>query len=121
MSFWDDEEVQKAATAGSYHKLNDVGDFCEGTITELAKRKFDEGTPKERTAIEVTFDDESKLTAGQVKLIQVLVDLQPKVGDHLRVELGEVEKRGAKTLKHFIVTHTNAEGEAYTVDQTDRD
>ena len=116
-SFWDDEEVQKAASSGSYHRFVDVGDVTEGEIAELGKRVFDEGKASERTAIEITFVDESKLTAGQVKLMQTLVELRPRVGDKLRIELAEIEKRGAKTLKHFIVTVDGIDG-VVTIDQT---
>ena len=118
-NFWDDEEVQKAVTSGQYHKLTNVGDTVSGVIAKLDKRKFDEGTSKERTAIELTFEDESMLTAGQVKLMDVLVQMRPQVGDTLEIELVEVEKRGSKTLKHFKVTHTNAEGESFTIDQSE--
>ena len=117
-SFWDDEDVKKGATAGSYHRFENVGDSAEGVVAALNKRVFDEGTAKERTAIEITFADESKLTAGQVKLMQLLIELRPAVGDTLTVELADIEKRGSKTLKHWKVTHVNAAGESYTVDQT---
>jgi len=117
-NFWDDEEVQAAVTSGQFHKLTNVGDVVEGDIAKLDKRKFDEGTSKERTAIEITFADESILTAGQVKLMDTLVQLRPGVGDHIRIELADIEKRGSKTLKSFKVTHTNADGETFTVDQT---
>jgi hypothetical protein len=117
-NFWDDEEVQAAVTSGQWVKFTNVGDVKEGVIAALDKRVFDAGTAKERTAIEITYVDESVMTAGQVKLMQTLVELRPEVGDTLTVELAEIEKRGSKTLKHFIVTHVNSEGESYTVDQT---
>ena len=117
--FWDDEDVQKATTQGQYVKWIDVGDAKEGEIANLGKRTFEEGTAKERTAIEITFDDGSIATCGQVMLMQTLVELRPSVGDTIRIELGAIEKRGTKTMKRFIVTHTNSEGETFTVDQTE--
>tara|TARA_R110000868_G_scaffold386963_1_gene655420 strand:- start:15 stop:383 length:369 start_codon:yes stop_codon:yes gene_type:complete len=117
-NFWDDAEVQKAATSGSYIKFTDEGDTKSGVIEQLGTRVFDEGTVKERTAIEITYQDGSVLTAGQVKLMQVLVELRPAYGDHIEITLGRIEKRGNKTLKHWIVTHTNSDGESFTIDQT---
>ena len=117
-NFWDDEEIVEAATSGSYVKFTNVGDQKVGVIADLSKRTFDEGTAKERTAIEVTFEDGSIMTAGQVKLMQTLVEMRPAVGDTLDITLAEVEKIGAKTLKKFCVVHTNAEGEAFTVDHS---
>ena len=117
-NFWDDEEIVEAATSGSYVKFTNEGDEKVGVVAALGKRTFDEGKANERTAIEVTFEDGSIMTAGQVKLMQSLVEMRPAVGDTLDIKLAEIEKRGNKTLKHFIVTHVNAEGESYTVDQT---
>lgn len=117
-NFWDDEEVQKAATSGSYIKFTNEGDSKEGVIADLCTRTFDAGTAKERTAIEITYSDESILTAGQVKLMQLLTQLRPDMGDNLSITLGRIEKRGSKTLKHWIVTHINSDGESFTIDQT---
>jgi hypothetical protein len=118
MGFWDDEEVQKAATSGSYRKWNEVGDTHGGVIAALDKRVFDAGTDKERTAIEITFEDESKATCGQVKLMQLLLELRPSVGDTIEIELTDIEKRGNKTLKSWKVTvDYAATGESQTVDQ----
>jgi len=108
MTFWDDPEVERAAAAGSYHALKNEGDVAEGVIAELGMRTFDEGKANERQAIEITFADGSILTAGQVKLMGSLVEMRPDVGDYLTVELARIEARGAKTLKHFKITVSNA-------------
>jgi len=117
-NFWDDAEVQKAATSGSYIKFITEGDNKSGVIGNLSTRVFDFDTANERTAVEIAFTDGSILTAGQVKLMQVLSELRPAHGDHIEITLGRIEKRGNKTLKHWIVTHTNSDGEAFTIDQT---
>ena len=117
-NFWDDAEVQKAATSGSYIKFTDEGDSKSGVIDNLSTRVFDANTATERTAIEISFVDGSILTAGQVKLMQVLVELRPAKGDLIEITLGRIEKRGNKTLKHWVVTHTNSDGESFTIDQT---
>lgn len=116
--FWDDEEVKNAAAGGAYASLKDVGDEVDGEVASLTKRKFNEGKADERTAIEVAFKDGPTLTAGQVLLMRALYDLRPEPGDHLRIQLAEVEKRGTKTLKKFRVDLKRASGESESVDQT---
>lgn len=100
-SFWDDEEVQEAA-APEWVKFDNVGDSAEGYIAKLDKRKFESPTG-DRTAIEVEFVDGVKVTAGQVMLMQLLVEQRPELGSWLRITLAAVEKRGAKTLKRWKV------------------
>ena len=64
--FWDDPEIKKAAESGAYGKFTDVGDTVAGTIVDMKKKDFDG-----RTAIEVEFDDETKVTFGQVLMLRV--------------------------------------------------
>src|SRR5262245_21609783 len=52
-SFWDDNEIAKAAEGGKFIKFDDVGDTCTGLIVDLEK----EEDPWKRLAIKVTFED----------------------------------------------------------------
>lgn len=113
MSFWDDPDLKKAAEGGDYIRFVDVGDTASGLITKLEKRDFDG-----RTAIEVSFDDERKVTFGQVLMVRELYGLQPTKGDTLTVTLADVEKKGAKTLKLFRGELVRADGTTETFDQT---
>ena len=117
-SFWDDEDVQAAVTKGQWIKFTEIGDVKEGVVAKLDQRVFDAGTDKERSAIEITFEDESIATCGQMKLMEALLQLRPEIGDDLTIELADVEKRGNRTLKYWKVIHTNSEGETQSLDQT---
>lgn len=111
--FWDDDEIRKAAEGGQYVKLTEVGDTVEGEIVNLRKRAFDD-----RTAIEITFDDDRMFTVGQVLLLRTMYELQPVNGETLRVVLADIEKRGTKTMKLFRVELTRLDGSVEKVDHT---
>jgi hypothetical protein len=111
--FWDDPELKKAAEGGDYTKFVDLGDTAAGTIKTMKKKDFDG-----RTAVEVEFDDETKVTFGQVLMLRDLFAFQPVPGDHISVTLANVEKKGAKTLKLFRGTITRANGSVEEFDQT---
>ena len=68
-SFWEDPDIQKAATGGEFVKFVNIGDCVSGKIRKLNKRDFDG-----RTAVEVEFDDDVKATFGQVLMIADVVD-----------------------------------------------
>lgn len=112
-NFWSDPDIKKAAEGGEYVKFTDVGDTVSGTIAKLTKRDFDG-----RTAIEVEFDDATKVTFGQVLMLRDLYVLQPLPEEQLTVTLAKVEKRGAKTLKMFKVELIRVDGSVETIDQT---
>jgi hypothetical protein len=116
--FWDSDEVKAAASSADYASLKVVGDEAQGIITKLGVRKFNEGTAQERPAIEVKFTDAPTLTAGQTMLMQGLYELQPQPGDHLYVQLTEVQKMGAKTMKRFVIRVTKPNGETLQIDQS---
>ena len=113
--FWDDDEIKKAAEGAGYTKLTDIGDTVSGAVRSLNKRKFDD-----RTAIEITFEDDTKFTAGQVLLLRDLYVLQPTPGDQLTITLADIEKRGPKTLKLFKVEVVRPNGTVDIIDQTDK-
>jgi hypothetical protein len=112
--FWDDPDIKKAAEGGAYAKFNDVGDTVSGAITKMDKKDFDG-----RTAIEMEFDDGTKVTFGQVLMLRDLYVLQPVPGEQLTVTLAKVEKRGAKTLKLFRVELVRLDGQVEKIDQTE--
>jgi hypothetical protein len=111
--FWDDPELKKAAEGGDYIKFISAGDTAAGTVKTMKKRDF-EG----RTAVEVEFDDDRKVTFGQVLMLRELFALQPEPGEFLSVTLADVEKKGAKTLKLFKGSVTRKDGKVEEFDQT---
>jgi len=112
--FWDDPELKKAAEGPDYFKFTDVGDTITGTIKEMHKRDFDG-----RAAVEVTFDDDRKVTFGQTLMLRELFVLQPEVGDQITATLAQVDKKGAKTLKLFTGEIVRKDsGRTETFDQT---
>jgi hypothetical protein len=112
-NFWSDPELEKAAKGAEYFKFLEVGDTVSGTIRDLRKVDFDG-----RTAVEVTFDDDSKATFGQVLMLRQLYILQPTPGDQLTVTLSAVDKKGAKTLKLFTGKIVRPNGDVEEFDQT---
>lgn len=112
-SFWEDPDIQKAATGGDYTKFVNVGDSVSGRIKSLTKRDFDG-----RTAVEVEFEDGMKSTFGQVLMLRDLYVLQPGAGEDLTVTLAKIDKRGAKTLKMFRIELIRYDGSVEAIDQS---
>ena len=102
MSIWDTPEF--AAGTGEFVKFTDVGDKVAGKVESIGRKTWDDGSVSPQLEI-LTDDGEAKtLTAGQVRLKAALAEERPEVGDHLTVELTEIQKRpGGKTLKVFRV------------------
>ena len=122
MGFWDNETIEKAANQGSFAKWTAAGDTHGGVIEALGERTFDEGTDKERIAVELTFEDGSKATCGQVKLMQALLELRPEVGETIEIELVETRKIGSKTLKFWRVNvKPVGRGKAREINQLEED
>jgi hypothetical protein len=111
--FWDDPDIKKAAEGGDWVKFTDVGDSVSGVIRNLHKKDF-EG----RTAVELEFEDDVKVTFGQVLMMRDLYILQPVPGEQLTVTLAQIQKRGAKTLKMFRIELIRLDGETEKIDQT---
>jgi hypothetical protein len=108
MSIWDDPEIK---SAGNFVKFENVGDAVSGTITAITRATFaDTGTVAPQLILHCDDGEERTLTAGQTRLKIALVEARPEVGDHLKVTLTQIEKRGGgKTLKHFDVQHTRGD------------
>jgi len=117
--FWDDDEIKKAAEGAGYLSLREIGDNVSGTVRKLAKRKFPNSDGSDRTAVEIEFDDDTKLTAGQVLLLRDLYVLQPQTGEQLTITLADVKKQGIKTLKLFRIEVVRLDGQVDKVDQTE--
>lgn len=99
MSVWD----EVTADSGDYVKFEKVGDTVVGTITSLGVKTWDDGSKAPQLGLD-TDDGPKTLTAGQIRLKLALAEQRPDVGDRIRVELTDVEKRqGGRTLKHFRV------------------
>ena len=99
MSVWD----EIGADTGEYVKFNEVGDTVTGTVTALGVKHWDDGNKSPQLTLD-TDEGPKTLTAGQVRLKLALAEQRPEVGDRIRVELTQIEKRsGGKTLKHFKV------------------
>lgn len=99
-SIWDDPELR---TGGDFVRFESVGDSVTGTITGITTHAFEPGKPVPQLFLS-TADGDRTLTASQVQLKALLVELRPEVGDVITVTHTKVEKRdGGKTLKHFDV------------------
>lgn len=101
-SIWDDPDV--VGGSNEFVKFDKVGDSVSGKVDHTGRKVWDDGSVSPQLDL-ITDDGEARtLTAGQVRLKLALAEKRPEVGDHLRVELTQIEKRsGGKTLKHFDV------------------
>jgi hypothetical protein len=101
-SIWDDPDV--VGGSNEFVKFDKVGDSVSGKVDHIGRKVWDDGSVSPQLDL-ITDDGEARtLTAGQVRLKLALAEKRPEVGDHLRVELTQIEKRaGGKTLKHFDV------------------
>ena len=115
-SVWDSPELK---SNDNYVKFEKVGDTVSGVITAIRAHTFDDGKTVAQLLIDTDDGEETTLTAGQVRLKAALVEQRPEVGDHLKVTMTEVEKRGGgKTLKHFAVDVTRAADKEKVVEAT---
>lgn len=112
-SIWDDPEIRPS---GDFVSFTDKGDHVAGTITAIGRHTWPDG--KVSPQIHLDTDDGAKtVTAGQVQLKAKLAELRPGVGDRIRIELVDIEKReGGKTLKHFDVKVKAGEPPTVTAD-----
>ena len=107
-NIWDDPELQ---TNDDFIKLEKVGDKAEGVILSISRKQWDDGSVSPQILLRCPDGAERTYTAGQTQAKVKLVELRPKVGDYVRVELMQVEKRGGgKTLKHIEVEHRPGSG-----------
>lgn len=99
-SIWDDPEVK---AGGDFVTFAEVGDSVAGEILAITKHTWPDGKVSPQLYLS-TDDGERTLTAGQVQLKAKLAEVRPAVGDRIRIELTDIERRsGGKTLKHFSV------------------
>lgn len=101
---WDDPDL---TNAGDYYRFDNVGDKASGRITRIGKFKF-EGDDRYVPQLTLTDDitgEATDLTAKQVQLKAKLVEVRPRVGDHIAVAYTHEEKTdgGRKTKKCFTV------------------
>lgn len=90
-------------------KFTQPGDEIAGTITAIRVAQF--ASPVPELYIKPPNDVERSVLAGQMILQQKLAEAAPAEGDHIHIKLVRIEPRqGGKTLKHFEVTHTPANG-----------
>lgn len=100
-SVWDDPDIR---AGGEFVKLEAVGDSIAGTITGLRTQRWDNGKVDPQILLTTDDGEDRTLTAGQIRLKAELAEQRPEVGDHLKIVLTDIEKRGGgKTLKHFDV------------------
>lgn len=92
---WDDEELQ----VDVYAKFKKMGDSVSGGITAIGKAPSfpdDKRGSKMIPQLVITTDsgEEVLLAAGQLDLRLQLLQLRPKVGDHIFVQLINQPKPG---------------------------
>lgn len=105
MSVWDEIEIDEVV----YLNLDKVGAGIKGVITDVTTKKWDDGSSCPQLTIRRDGDGEEIVwSAGQTQAKRQLKDLRPSIGDHIAVELIDIEKRGSKTLKHITVDVTPA-------------
>lgn len=98
-SVWDDPELR---AGGDFITFEKVGDKASGIVQAIRVKRWDNGKVSPEILLVDDNGEEKTLTAGQVKLKLLLSEQRPDVGDHIDVELTDIEKRsGGKTLKHF--------------------
>lgn len=98
---WDDPDMK---VGGDYIKFNEPGDTAIGEVLHIGKKQWDDGSVAPTLLLRCDDGEERTVTAGQVQLKAQLAEKRPQVGDRVRIEFTEVEKRaGGKTLKHFKV------------------
>lgn len=112
-SIWDDPSIK---SNDNFVTFTAVDDTVAGTILKIGRQTFtNNGVDSVAPQLLLRCDDgeERTLTAGQIRLKMALVEERPEVGDHVRITLTQVEKRGGgKTLKHFDVVVKRATGAA---------
>lgn len=100
-SIWDDPDMK---VGGDYIKFENVGDTAVGTIRHIGKKVWDDGSVSPTLLLACDDGEERTVTAGQIQLKAKLAEARPQVGDRIRIEFTENERRaGGKTLKHFKV------------------
>lgn len=100
---WDEIQIDEVV----YLNLDKVGAGIKGVITDITTKKWDDGSTCPQLTIRRDGDGEEIVwSAGQTQAKRQLKDLRPGIGDHIAVELTDVEKRGTKTLKHITVDVT---------------
>jgi hypothetical protein len=100
-TIWDDPELQ---IGGDFVKFEAPGDSITGDIVAVSKHTFPDGKIAAKLVIRDENGEDKTLTAGQVKLAELLNEKRPMPGDRIRIVHTEVEKRpGGKTMKHFTV------------------
>lgn len=108
-SVWDDPDIR---AGGEFVKLEAVGDSIAGTITGLRTQRWDNGKVDPQILLTTDDGEDRTLTAGQIRLKAELAEQRPEVGDHLKIVLTDIEKRGGgKTLKHFDVEIQRGKGD----------
>jgi len=108
MSVWDDPDVK---VNNDFIKFEKVGDRASGKILSIRKHRFDDGSIAPQILLQTDDGEEKTLTVGQVRLKIAMADQRPEEGDHLTVELTQIERRGGgKTLKHFDVSVKRGSG-----------
>lgn len=101
MGFWDE---YAPSGESDYITFDHPGDTVTGTITELRKHTWNDGSSSPQIVLLLDSGATKTVTAGQVRLRTKLAELNPQIGDVLTITHTEVERRpGGKTLKHFDV------------------
>lgn len=108
MSIWDNPEIK---SGGEFVKFENVGDTISGTITAIRTQRWDDGKVDPQILLVTDDGEEKTVTAGQVRLKNLLAEQRPEAGDHIRITYTSKEQRaGGKTLKHWDLVVTRGTG-----------
>ena len=85
-------------------KPENIGDTVTGKITSIRVATMPDGNQYPSLTL-ATATGERELLASQSRLLAMLAEKQPRIGDTITITHTDVEKlAGGKTLKHFDVT-----------------
>lgn len=107
-SVWDDPNLR---SGGDFAKFETPGDSIAGTVTAIRAHHWDDGSVCPQIFLATDDGEEKTVTAGQIRLKNLLAEQRPEAGDHITITLTDIEKRaGGKTLKHFSLDVTRGDG-----------
>lgn len=110
MSIWDDPALA-APPEPQFVRLDTPGDGFAGTVVNVTKQKFDDGS----IAPQLTFFDDAdgeqkNWTAGQIDAKRKLAELRPETGDHINVRFTGTTGK----FKHIDIRVTPASARTQT-------
>ena len=100
---WNDFKKNETGDFPERWRPENIGDTVTGKITSIRVATMPDGNQYPSLALK-TENGERELLASQTRLLALLAEKQPRVGDTITITHTSMEKlAGGKTLKHFEV------------------